>query len=68
MKLYKGSLWFECFFLPFSSYWHDPPGGVWGGGAPQRVDPLSSWLGRRRRLNKKVSSIWLKIAKQVAKG
>ena len=65
MKLYKWSLWFECSLLHFSSYWHDPPGGVWEGGAPQRVDPLSSWLGR---LNKKVASIWLKISKQVAYG
>ena len=44
-----------------------PRGGLGGREPPQCVDPLSSWLGRRR-LNKKVASIWLKIAKQVAKG
>ena len=34
---------------------------------PPRGDPLSSWS-RRRRLNKKVASIWLKIANRVAYG
>ena len=46
-----------------------PPGGFGGAEPPQRVDPLPSWLGRRRRRrSKKVASIWLKIAKQVAIG
>ena len=43
-----------------------PPGGFGGAGAPQSVDPLLSWLGRRRRVGRqKVASIWLKIGQRV---
>ena len=48
-----------------------PPGGFGGAEPPQGVNPLPSWLRRRRRRrrqSKKVASIWLKIAKQVAYG
>ena len=36
---------------------------------PQRVDPLSSWLGWAAAVGrKKVASIWLKFADEVAYG
>ena len=45
-----------------------PPGGFGGAEPPQRVDPLPSWLRRRRRrrMRQKVATMELKIVQQVA--
>ena len=44
-----------------------PPGGFGGAEPPQGVDPLPSWLGRRRRrMRQKVATMELKIVQQVA--
>ena len=65
-KVKTRDFWIKCAKNTYASTFFVHVGTGGGAEPTQGVDPRSSWLGRRRWLNKKVTSNPLKIGQRVA--